>query len=272
MNSNIWKKSLEYIFTLIGLSEKEARVYRVLLEMGEGKVAKIASGSQQKRGITYAVLDNLEKQGLIRKHAKEGKTYFQAEDPQKLVDIVNDKKKQIGTIESSLNEIAPRLRSQYKLSVGKPTIRYFEGEEGLKAVFSDIYAKKKDIVFGCVDLERADEVFPSHITKKLIPLRIRNRVEAYSFIADSPQARIIARNDKKQLRKSVLLNKEKYPLPSEIDVYEDKIAMLSFVKGDFIGLIIENQDLAQSLRSIFKLAFTGRGKSTPDKDTRTKAG
>ncbi len=86
-------------------------------------------------------------------------------------------------------------------------------------------------------------------------MRMKNRVTAYSLIADSPQARGVKKNDKTQLRKSILIDKKKYPLPAEIDVYEEKIAMLSFNKGEFVGIIVENKDLAESLRSIFKLSF-----------------
>ena len=44
-------------------------------------------------------------------------------------------------------------------------------------------------------------------------------------------------------------------MPAEIDIYEDKIAMLSFNKDDFTGLVIENKAFAQTLRSIFKIGF-----------------
>ena len=51
------------------------------------------------------------------------------------------------------------------------------------------------------------------------------------------------------------MDKKTYPLPAEIDVYEDKVAMLSFAKGQFVGLLIQNKDIATSLKTIFKLAF-----------------
>ena len=267
-----WEKTLENIFKLLGFSDKEAKIYRIILDLGLGSAGEIIKKSGLKRGITYAILYNLEKQGLIRKFQKRSKTYFQTEDPQKLIDILENKKKQIDTLDSNLSQIVPQLRSHYKLALGKPTIRYFEGEEGIKTVFADIYAKKNDIVWGCVDLEKVDEAFPDYIQKQLIPLRIRNQVTAHSLVADSPQAREIAEKDKKQLRKTILVDKQEYPLPAEIDVYEDKIAMLSFRQGDFIGLILENKDIAESLRSVFKLAFARFGKSPSGKDTGAKSG
>lgn len=255
METREWEKILESLFKDLGLSEKEALVYRVLLDLGTAKVSTIITKSGLKRGITYLTLYNLEKNFLVTSFKKDKKTYFRAENPQKLIDMVEGYEKKVHHVKEGLKVALPKLISQYKLTIGKPTIRYFEGEEGIREIFKDIYSAKKDIVWGCVDLENADDAFPSYIQKELIPLRIKNKVIAHSFVADSHQAKEILKKDKTHLRKTQLLDKNKYPLPAEIDIYEDKIAMLSFAKGEFIGLLIENKDFATSLRSIFKLAF-----------------
>ncbi len=155
------------------------------------------------------------------------------------------------------------LISSYIISVEKPVITTYEGEEGLKKVFQDIYAKKNEPVYGCVDLEKSDEAIPSYVTNKLIPLRIKNEVFAKSFIASSVQAEEVYKKDSESLRESVLLNKLNFPLPAEIDVYEDKIAMMSFSKGQFVGLLIQNKDMATSLKSIFSLAFEMAKENSP---------
>lgn len=271
MKTPNWEKTLESLFENIGLTEKEAKVYRVILDLGTAKAVEIIEKSGFKRGITYLVLYNLEKDGLITSFKKEKKTYFRVKSPQRLVELLEKHERKIKQVKGGLGAVMPKLISQYKLSIGKPTIRYFEGEEGIHEVFEDIYAPKKDVVLGCVDLEITDKAFPSHVIEKLIPKRIKNQVKAFSFVADSPKAKEVAKKDKLHLRKTILLDKKKYPLPAEIDVYEDKIAMLSFTKGEFIGLLIENRDFAQSLRSIFKLAFSRTGKSLANQNTRSKS-
>jgi hypothetical protein len=196
----------------------------------------------------------LENKKLVRSFEKEGKTVFQVEPPSKLQDLVEQKKQQVEIMENSVKHVIKHLTSQYKLAVGKPTVQYFEGEEGLEKVFADIYTPKEDAVYGCVDLEKADEVFPQHIVKKYIPLRVKNKIKAISFLGDSSQARELKPKDAEHLRETYLLDKKEYPMPAEIDVYEDKISMMSFDKGNFIGLIIENKDFAETFRSIFKYA------------------
>jgi hypothetical protein len=147
------------------------------------------------------------------------------------------------------------LTSSYIQSVERPVVKEYSGIEGLKEVFTDIYKPKDEPVLGCVDLEQADEAIPEYITKKLIPLRIKNNVFAKTFLGSSKQADEVKSRDKESLRESVLLEKTKFPLPAEIDVYDDKIAMLSFKNGEFVGLLIQNKDFATSLKSIFSVAF-----------------
>lgn len=259
-NSPIVDDRLALLFRHAGLSDKQATLYRLLLTDGEARPSTLSKKSGLKRGNVYALLKDLAFRGLVNEFEKEKVTYFRPEPPEKIASLIEAREKDVSIAKSLAADLLPRLTSQWKTSIGKPVIRTYEGETGIHEVFQDIYAPKKDIVYGCVDLEHADQAFPEHILKKLIPVRIRNKVVAHSLVADSPQARQIAAQDAAQLRKTTLVDKSKYPLPAEIDVYDDKIAMLSFEKGEFIGIVIQNEAFAQSLRSIFKLT----NRTTPD--------
>lgn len=246
---------LELLFRHAGLAEKQSKLYRLLLSNGEERVSSLSRKSGIKRGNVYALLRDLKTRGLVTEFEKGKITYFRPEPPERLVAIIDAREREATIAKSLASDLMPRLTSQWKESVGRPVIRYFEGEKGIHEVFEDIYGPKKDVVYGCVDLEKADEAFPAHIADKLIPKRVRNNVVARSFVANSPLGKELAAKDNEQLRKTTLLEKSAYPLPAEIDVYEDKIAMLSFSKGEFIGVIIENKDFAESLRSVFRKAF-----------------
>jgi len=245
------KTQLKSVLISAGLSSKEARIFMFLLETGPSKAASIFKALPKlKKGNTYALLEKLEKKELVLKKG----SWFEPLPPQNLLAKLKKKTQNLQNSLQYLESSLPELNSLYKLSVGKPTIRYFEGKPGIKEIFEDIYAPK-EVVYGCVDLDEADQALPQYITSKLIPKRIKNKVKAVSFISDSDQAKEVKKQDKKHLRESYLLDPKKYPLPAEIDVYDDKIAMLTFTKGEFLGLLIENEALATSLKSIFRLAF-----------------
>lgn len=260
MSQTLDGKTLESLFTALGLSEKESKIYRLMLELGEAPVATIITKSNLKRGITYAVLYNLEKQTLVTSLNKKGKTYFRAEPPHRLLELVEKKKQDISTLEASLKTIVPQLSAQYKLAIGKPTIRYYEGAEGLKEVFKDIYAPKPQPVYGAVDLEEVEKVFNGLPEKTFIPSRMKSKLAVKCVFNKNQQTEALQKRDAKENRESLLINKEKYPLPADIETYEDKVALMSFEKGDFIGLIIENKSIATTLRSLLQYIFDTRAK------------
>ena len=242
------------LFISLGLSDKEAFLLDMIFTHGTVNAAFLEKESSFKKN-TYHLLKSLEEKKLVIKLKKDGKVAYQAQSPEILESLLKKQQQNLVQTQEFLQEMLPDLQSTYAMTVGKPTIRYYEGESGIYTIFCDIYAKKTEPVYGCVDLEKTDSVFPSHVLKNLIPLRVQNKLFAYSLVADSEQAREIQQKDPQQLRKTVLVDKEKYPLPAEIDVYEDKIAFLSFEKGSFIGTVIENKHFATTLKSVFKMIF-----------------
>jgi hypothetical protein len=59
--------------------------------------------------------------------------------------------------------------------------------------------------------------------------------------------------DKNSVR--LIIDEKKYPCPGDVAVYGEKIRLSSY--DDQIGIIIENRDIAETLKSIFKLAIKG---------------
>ena len=53
--------------------------------------------------------------------------------------------------------------------------------------------------------------------------------------------------------------KDKFPLSSSIIIYDNKVGIVS-LKGKLIGVIIENKEISNTLRSIFNIAWDGAEK------------
>lgn len=239
-----------------GLKSGEAEIYDLLLQYGDSPASSITSKTKYKRGMVYKFLEDLKQKGLVSSHSKSKKTYFRAEHPYKLMEIIENTIKGAEYQKISLESVLPKLAESYNQKETRPTVSYYEGITGIRKVFQDIYAPKKEPVYGCVDLEVSDKVLPQHVVRDLIPLRIKNKVKAISFVAKSDLSEAIQKKDAESLRKSVLLDKKEFPVPAEIDVYEDKVALLSFQKGEFAGILIQNKDIATTLKTIFRLAFS----------------
>ena len=254
-NTHLQDERLELLFRHAGLAEKQAKLYRLLLATGEERVSSLSRRSGIKRGNTYALLRDLKIRGLATEFEKGNITYFRPEPPEKLVNIIEAQERGVRIAKDLSRDLIPNLTSQWKTSIGKPVVRHFEGKEGITKVLEDIYAPGKEEIVGCVGLEHPDEELFGHIIQKLMPIRIRRKIFTRALNTDSERARVLQKDDIKHLREIFLADPGKYPLPSEIDVYEDKIAFLSFAQHDFVGLVLENKDFATTLRSVFSLLF-----------------
>jgi sugar-specific transcriptional regulator TrmB len=251
---------LSQILENIGLTPEQTDIYLSLVTSGTQSAGQLTKTTKVQRTYIYKVCQELIAKGLIAQTKKNRGTTFSPMSPDYLLTYAEVQKTKSVQAQVALEGILPTLKDKYGAIEERPVITYFEGVEGIKKVFKDIYSPKTEPVFGCVDLERSNIAVPGMIIKNLIPLRIKNNVHAKSLLADSVEAQTIHEKDKESLRESLLFDKQEYPLPAEIDVYEDKVAMLSFARGKFIGVLIQNRDIATSLKTIMKIAFESRNK------------
>lgn len=246
---------LELLFRHLGLSEKQATLYRLLLKNGASRVATLSQKSGIKRSTVYALLKDLAQSGLVTQVEKGNIIFFQPETPYKLQEMIEAKTSEAGIAKELGEDVAASLTSQWKTSIGKPVVRHFAGRDGILRVLEDIYSPGKKEIVGCVGLEHPDEALYGDIIARFMPLRIRRKIFTRALNSDSPRARGLKKNDAKHLREIFLSDPTRYPLPAEIDVYADKIGLLSFDRKNFVGLIIENQAFATTIRSVFTLLF-----------------
>ncbi|MCC2631443.1 MAG: hypothetical protein K0S20_142 [Patescibacteria group bacterium] len=65
----------------------------------------------------------------------------------------------------------------------------------------------------------------------------------------------VAERDPKELRHTRLLDPSQFQGAIEMNVYANKIATVSFVKNELIGIIIESAVLSQAQRQVFEMLW-----------------
>ena len=103
--------------------------------------------------------------------------------------------------------------------------------------------------------DQIQRVFPLVPDKDFIPNRIKNKLYVKCLFNDTQYARGLHVKDKEHLRETHLLDPKKYPLPACLEAYEDKVALMSFKKNEFLGLIIQNEDFAITMLSVLRFIF-----------------
>lgn len=112
----------------IGLDEIEAQVYLTSLSLGPTTVLKIARSSDIKRTTIYGVIDSLKSKGLMRIDLKGLKQLYVAENPEKLEELLDSRKREFSAK-------LPDFMALYKLEGGENSIKYYTGLKAMKRVY-----------------------------------------------------------------------------------------------------------------------------------------
>lgn len=254
-NTTEKEKTLTAILSLCGLSEKETKLYWILINGGVMSGTEIITSSGFKKGNTYALLHQLQKKMLLQTIQRDGVTHFQPEPPQRIFELLEQKAQETLQAKRYFEQVLIELSTLYKQSVDKPIVRYLEGEKGIINIFKEVYHSFRKVVWGCVDPHiMPPELRQNLVLKKLMPLRVKNKVVAMTlFPQDVREPQLIV--EKNNLKTVFNIDREKYPMPCQIDAWDDKVSFISFKKGNLVGAVIENEDYSTTIQSLFKLCF-----------------
>jgi sugar-specific transcriptional regulator TrmB len=237
--------ALVSILENIGLTDKEAAVFLALLEFQEALPSTVSKKAKIKRPTTYVILEQLERKGLVS-HVKKGRVlYYRALDPRRLLDIQHDR---YAALEKALPELL-QLHSKYEAT---PQMTIFEGKEGLIRIMDDTLTAKTELLCWA-DVTTAvsttlKDYYPGYITKK-----VKNKIWLRGIFCYDKAALRFKKFSEKELREIYMIPKEKFPFKNEINIYDDKVAIISH--SDQVGIIIQNKNIADTQRAIFGLGF-----------------
>lgn len=124
-----------------GLTEGESKVYLALLKLGQGTTGPIIEESKVANSIVYRILENLIEMGLVSYVIKEKTKYFRAENPNKIIEYLEEKQQKI---EESKEKISSLIPSLLKLTTDEQTsTSVYEGFKGFQTAFEHYYQKLK---------------------------------------------------------------------------------------------------------------------------------
>src|SRR4030042_1390974 len=167
------------------LNEKEAKVYLASLELGQAIVNAIAKKAGVNRATSYFVIENLIKMGLMSSFHKDKKQYFIAADPERLLEIVDQKKKLYESKADRLNKIMPELRSINNKQKNRPVVRYYEGKEGVMAMLDEFMKLSKGTIVMAYSVDSKNKVFSIEEQQKARGKRLNKNIKTrviYTYV------------------------------------------------------------------------------------------
>jgi sugar-specific transcriptional regulator TrmB len=250
---------VKHTLTKLGLTDSEARVYLSMLKLGEHGVQQIARESKISRTAAYEIVNALQKKGLVSEITRGKKTVFAAEDPEKLEAYFEQRIKDIHTELDTLRRITPELRVMQG-GGDKSRVRFFTGEEGLKALYRDVeLVAPRELL----ELLNIDAVY-QYLDAKLL-------VNARTVINyDRTRVKMLHRGQPRRHSKNVHLRRcpdEAGEYQGDIWIYANRIAYINFVTRLEV-VIVDNQIFADTMRAMFMAAWNS-AQDTPLGDLAT---
>ncbi len=230
-----------------GFSEKEVAVYLALLTGGSMNADSLAKVAGLNRSTTYVQLQELINIGLVSSFRRGKKTFFAAESPKTLERVLQNRQKQLELQQSKLETVIPELLSLFgSRSETRPTVRVFEGKEGLATMRYDMISqgiKEIKIIFN-IDRMRAlytrDELmqFTKLREKKKIHSSIIYSLEVPEEVHPFPFQDLIA------------LHPKQLPFSSDVYIYGQSVSFAS-TEGQVVGVTINDPGVAKTMDVIF---------------------
>ena len=170
-----------------------------------------------------------------------------------MLTLLEEQEENLKRKEKEFKKYLPELETLFNISEEKPKVRFFEGKEGLIAIREDYFKAKDKNVLGIFARDEEKKVFTEEERNEAIKNRKNRKIKLKLLYTDIEKS-----EPETDLTIRKFIPKEKFPLSASFIIYDNKIGIVS-LKGKLVGVIIENKEISNTLRSIFNLAWDGAG-------------
>ncbi|MBU1132050.1 helix-turn-helix domain-containing protein [Patescibacteria group bacterium] len=240
-----------------GLTEKQAQIYEILLNLGPSSITPIIKRTKLKKGDVYNILKALKEFHLLRENQERKKTIFRAEQPQNLQKLMIEKEKRIASDKVQLQNILPELTSLFQQTTERPIIQIFNGIEETKIFYNDLMTTKSEVLIFVSrydwDDPKMEKLIKSNTLKQFNKgIKIRALNPLLSEFSKRERKNYV--NERKRKNIKIRFLPKNCAFPSQIIIYDNKVGITS-MKKELITTVIENDNIAQTVKSIFNFTW-----------------
>lgn len=226
------------------MSSSESKVYLAALTHGPSTVLDLAKRANLSRPATYDAIESLTKKGAVSSFLHGKRNRYTAESPERLLAFAESESRKMA---STLREFADVVGDLKLLQGGeRPTVKFFEGVEGLRAIAEDLITTNPDRTDEIANLDAVNEIFSGEELKRIRSVLVKLKARGRALLGGTaPTAR-------PEVEARVL--PPEYKFYGDLVIYGNKVALITF-KGKLIGVVVENQVIADTMRALFDVAW-----------------
>ncbi|MBP9749582.1 MAG: hypothetical protein KBD21_02535 [Candidatus Pacebacteria bacterium] len=251
--------TLEYTKDIIdtGLSKVQAVVYEVLLKLGESPASTITKAIPRdmtiSRPLVYRALEELIELELASKLDVTGKVArFIPKHPVAITKVIDAQRERIERTKKQFITTQGKLSSLFNLTVGKPGVQFYEGEDGVWEVLMDSLTASEEIL-AYSDLDAIRKYIPE-LNAEYATLREEKGVKKRALVIDSPETRKFLQSYNPTYTKQKLIKTAEgvTAFQTTVQIYDNKISYITLTDEYFVGIIVTDQHIADTQRFLFE--------------------
>lgn len=251
--------NLTEILERIGLTEKESQLYLLGLELGAQSASIFARRAEVNRSSVYGTLQALINKGLMSSFEKNGIFCFESVPPTRLLNYVDTRRSHFDECKREIIDMIPNFEALGSPLSSRPKIRFYEGLIGVKLVMEQTLLSTETL--RCYSslhkwLDNTDlHDFIVQYGKRRVA---RAKLPLKALVHRYPSTEMYLKDDySKSLFDFRFIPEGIDIVDNEINIYNDKVAIVSLRPTDYFGVIIESPQIAETQKSIFELAWMG---------------
>ncbi len=242
------------ILQKIGLTEGETKVYLALLQIGSTTTGPIVDAAKVSRSKIYHILVRLIEKGLVTSIIKANTKYFQAADPQRLLDFLNTREKELQENKKEVLFLIPQLQLHKKMAVEEEA-EIYHGIEGIKTARElALKVLKKGDTFYCLAANKINlqalQVYWHDFHKR----RAKIGIFAKYLIQEDSRQKMGFGSDYKDQNLLIESRYLDHAGPVHIDIFGDYV-VTCIMRGTYTSFLIKNKYVADYYRDYFEKAW-----------------
>ena len=214
-------------------------MYEALLALGASTVGPVVKRSGVAYSNIYEILERLIEKGLVSFITKEKTKYFQAAEPGRLQEYLEKKEDEIKKNKSLLSDILPQIQELQKVAP-KENAEIFIGLKGLMTAYENLSQgiKKNDkLYFFYMHDPKYYEISEKFYIKSW-KLFKKLQITGYGISNIEYKKTKLAESYPKFIKQKYV----DFPVPANIDLFSDKLLLISWGERP-LGILIQSQQI-----------------------------
>ncbi len=250
---------IQDILGTLGFKEEEVKTYLSLLDAGPRTGGDLAKIMGSPRPTVYGYLESLSLAGLASQSMRRGVKIFAAEPGEKVRLLYRRKIEELKSKEKALDLIIPELEKRAGLSLFRPRMQFYEGQEGIQTLVQETWSYEGIETYTMWPIKSMRDIITPEFLHYHNKVRIRKNIFIRA-IWQKDEALELSKNAPPDLGSNLAYKREIRLAPDAMKfrmgywIFANKVAFISS-RAESFGFLIESEELIQTLLAQHKMIW-----------------